>query len=97
MKFTANRPYADADKAARKIIEIAKAIEPVQNGHLTRRSSLGRPLPRSTVLTPSATPRHGAATYLVRAKADSTRKSIQRPSLRIGLASRHRHNLHPLG
>jgi hypothetical protein len=28
-KFTADRPYADPEKAARKIIEVAKAIEPV--------------------------------------------------------------------
>ena len=34
MKLTADRPYADPEKAARKIIEIAKAIEPVQDGRI---------------------------------------------------------------
>jgi hypothetical protein len=34
MKFTADRPYADPEKAARKIIEIAKAVEPVQDGRI---------------------------------------------------------------
>jgi hypothetical protein len=33
-KFTADRPYADPEKAARKIIEVAKAIEPVQDGRI---------------------------------------------------------------
>jgi hypothetical protein len=27
MKYAANRPYADADKAARRILEIANAVE----------------------------------------------------------------------
>jgi hypothetical protein len=30
LKFTNGRPYADPDKAARRIIEIANTIEPVQ-------------------------------------------------------------------
>jgi hypothetical protein len=34
MKFAANRPYAAPKKAARKIIETAKAIEPVQDGRI---------------------------------------------------------------
>jgi hypothetical protein len=34
MKFAANRPYAAPEKAARKIIETAKAIEPVQDGRI---------------------------------------------------------------
>jgi hypothetical protein len=34
MKLTADRPYADPEKAARKIIEIAKAVEPVQDGRI---------------------------------------------------------------
>jgi hypothetical protein len=34
MKLTADRPYADSEKAARKIIEIAKAVEPVQDGRI---------------------------------------------------------------
>ena len=34
MKFAATRPYADPEKAARRIIEIASTIEPVQDGRL---------------------------------------------------------------
>ncbi len=34
MKLIADRPYADPDKAARKLIEIASTIEPVQDGRL---------------------------------------------------------------
>jgi hypothetical protein len=32
MKFAADRPFADPDKAARKLIEIANAVEAVQDG-----------------------------------------------------------------
>jgi hypothetical protein len=34
MKLTAERPYADPEKAARKILEIAEAVEPVQDGRI---------------------------------------------------------------
>lgn len=34
MKFAADRPYADPEKAARKLVEIANATEPVQDGRL---------------------------------------------------------------
>ena len=34
MKFTADRPYADPEKAARKILEIANTVEPVQDGRI---------------------------------------------------------------
>ena len=34
MKFVATRPYPDPELAARKLIEIASAIEPVQNGRI---------------------------------------------------------------
>jgi hypothetical protein len=30
MKYATTRPYADPEKAARRIIEIARAVEPVQ-------------------------------------------------------------------
>jgi hypothetical protein len=33
MKFV-TRPFADPDAAARKLVEIANAIEPVQNGRI---------------------------------------------------------------
>jgi hypothetical protein len=34
MKFATNRPYADPEAAARKLVEIANAIEPAQDGRL---------------------------------------------------------------
>jgi hypothetical protein len=34
MKFVETRPYADPELAARKLIEIASTIEPVQNGRI---------------------------------------------------------------
>ena len=34
MKLTADRPFADPEKAARKLLELANAIEAVQDGHL---------------------------------------------------------------
>ena len=34
MKFAADRPFADPENAARKILEIAKAVEPVQDGRI---------------------------------------------------------------
>jgi hypothetical protein len=34
MKFATDRPYADPEKAARKLIEMANAVEPVQDGRI---------------------------------------------------------------
>jgi hypothetical protein len=34
MKFTADRPYSDPEKAARKLVEIANAVEAVQEGRV---------------------------------------------------------------
>jgi hypothetical protein len=34
MKFATDRPYADPEKAARKLIEIANAAEAVQEGRI---------------------------------------------------------------
>jgi hypothetical protein len=34
MKFAANRPYADPEAAARKLIEIANTVEAVQEGRI---------------------------------------------------------------
>ena len=34
MKFAADRPYSDPEKAARKILEIANGVEPVQDGRI---------------------------------------------------------------
>ena len=34
MKYTADRPFADLDKAARRLMEHARAFEPVQDGRI---------------------------------------------------------------
>jgi hypothetical protein len=34
MKFAANRPYADPEKAARRLMEHARAFEPIQDGRI---------------------------------------------------------------
>ena len=34
MKFAANRPFADPEMAARKILEIANSVEAVQDGRI---------------------------------------------------------------
>ena len=34
LKFSTERPYADPEKAARKLVEIANSVEPVMNGRI---------------------------------------------------------------
>jgi hypothetical protein len=34
MKYATERPFADPEKAARKLMEIASAVEPVQDGRI---------------------------------------------------------------
>jgi hypothetical protein len=34
MKFVADRPFADPEAAARKLMELANAVEPVQDGRI---------------------------------------------------------------
>ena len=34
MKLTADRPFADPDKAARRLLEHANAFEPIQDGRI---------------------------------------------------------------
>jgi hypothetical protein len=34
MKYSEARPYADPDKAARRIVEIASTVEPAQDGRI---------------------------------------------------------------
>jgi hypothetical protein len=46
MKFAADRPYADPEKAARKLAEIGNAIEPVLDAGSTSNSSPERPKKR---------------------------------------------------
>jgi hypothetical protein len=34
MKFATDRPYSDPEKAARKLVEIANAVETIQDGRI---------------------------------------------------------------
>ena len=34
LKLTADRPFADPDKAARRLLEHARAFEPIQDGRI---------------------------------------------------------------
>ena len=34
MKLTADRPFADPEAAARKLLELARGIEPIQDGRI---------------------------------------------------------------
>ena len=34
MKFANDRPFADPEKAARRVVEIASTVEPVQDGRI---------------------------------------------------------------
>ena len=34
MKFTVDRPFADPEKAAERLLEIANTVEPVQDGRI---------------------------------------------------------------
>jgi hypothetical protein len=34
MKYADPRPFADPEKAARRLLEIAHTIEPIQDGHI---------------------------------------------------------------
>jgi hypothetical protein len=34
MNFVAQRPYADPEAAARKLVEIANSVEPIQDGRI---------------------------------------------------------------
>ena len=34
IKFTSDRPYSDPEKAARKLVEIANAVEAIQDGRI---------------------------------------------------------------
>jgi len=47
MKFAADRPYSDPEKAARKIVEIANGVEVVQDGRVYIELINGRAVPVS--------------------------------------------------
>jgi hypothetical protein len=50
MKFVPDRPYSDPEKAARKLIEIANAVEAIQDGriHIEKVNSLRAAIPPNT-------------------------------------------------
>jgi hypothetical protein len=52
MKFVEPRPFADPEAAARKLIEIANSVEPVQDGHL----HTGPFSPRAAAVRPNMAP-----------------------------------------
>ena len=45
VRFAPDRPYADPEKAARKIIEIANSVEAVQDGRLKINVGRDGPIP----------------------------------------------------
>jgi hypothetical protein len=54
MKFAPDRPYSDPEKAARKILEIANSVEPVQDGRIHIELISGGPfLSRSAARRPN--------------------------------------------
>jgi hypothetical protein len=65
MKFAADRPNADPEKAARKLVEIANAAEAVQDGRIhielikRRSSALAAPRPNSAPVSNARSPRAG--------------------------------------
>jgi len=56
MKFKSDRPFADPELAARKIIELANAVEPVQDAAFTSRRSTGRSYFSSRARRPNIRP-----------------------------------------
>ena len=52
-KFVVNRPFADPDAAARKIIEIANDVEAVQDGRIYIEASMRRSLRLAAMATTS--------------------------------------------
>jgi hypothetical protein len=70
-KFVANRPFADPDAAARKIIEIANGVETEQDGRIYIERVNARFLQRKAVATTSApgssAPSHSAGYGCTRA------------------------------
>jgi hypothetical protein len=53
MKFTTDRPYADPEKAARRIMEIASTVEPVQDGRIHVEKKTARSSSRTRAARPS--------------------------------------------
>jgi hypothetical protein len=54
MKFSPDRPYSDPEKAARKIVEIANAVEAVQDGRQINAPFLFRERATRMVVNPPA-------------------------------------------
>jgi hypothetical protein len=55
VKFATDRPFADPEKAARRLLEIASTVEPVQDGRLHIEKITGRSSGKAAAL-PSTRP-----------------------------------------
>jgi len=53
MKFKEPRLYADPEAAARKLMEIANSVEPVQDGRIISRKSTARSCPNFEAARPN--------------------------------------------
>jgi hypothetical protein len=67
VKFAAERPYADPEKAARKLIEIANSVEAIQDGRI-HVEKINEPFCR-----PAAAPTNTSPGYRWRSIADGWR------------------------
>ena len=56
MKFAEPRPYADPEKAARRLLEIANTVEPVQDGRIHIEKINGPSSSRTRAARPSTAP-----------------------------------------
>jgi hypothetical protein len=55
MKYASDRPFADPEKAARKLPEIANTVEPVQDGRI-HIEKINLPFLRKAAAPPSTRP-----------------------------------------
>jgi hypothetical protein len=55
MKFTADRPFSDPDKAARKLVEIANTVEAAQDGRI-HIELINQPFLQAAVALPNTGP-----------------------------------------
>jgi hypothetical protein len=56
VKYTADRPFADPEKAAHKLLELANAVEPIQDGRIHIEKINGPFLSRKAAARPNMVP-----------------------------------------
>jgi len=83
VKFTADRPFADPTKAARRLLEIANTIEPIQDGriHIEKINSgqtAARPNMASGLSPPSPTAGSGSVALTLARVLRGSRINSQR-------------------